>query len=184
MTLPRHRTPPPRQPASPWRPRLVAGLLLILAGLPQLAAGEDADALPVLEVQRLDGSRQALSDSRGVVTLVVIWSPESLASRKSLGELQRFTARHPPGEINVIAAATEGDAEQLRQFASERQLDLPLSMVGVTNLGPFPEGTLPHVLVIDGDGSLRAAHRGLFRLQTLEQLIAPLPPKQPGAPPR
>ncbi|HXE41023.1 MAG TPA: hypothetical protein VN639_21345 [Azonexus sp.] len=163
-----------RQAASPWPARLVAGLLLILAGLPQLAAGEDADALPVLEVQRLDGSHQALSDGRGVVTVVVIWSPESLASRKSLGELQRFTARHPPGEINVIVAATQGDAAELREFASARKLDLPLSRVGVTNLGPFPEATLPHVLVIDRDGGLQAAHRGLFRLQTLERMVAPL----------
>lgn len=174
MNLPRQTHSPSPRPASPWRARLVASLLLILAGLPLLAAGEDADALPVLEVQRLDGSRQALSDSRGVVTLVVIWSPGSLASRKSLGELQRFTARHPPGEINVIAAATQGDAAQLRQFASERKLDLPLSIVGVTNLGPFPEATLPQLLVIDRDGTLLASHRGLFRLQTLEQLVAPL----------
>lgn len=174
MNLPSQTNSPSRQAASPWRTRLVASLLLILAGMPLLAAGEDADALPVLEVQRLDGSRQALSDSRGVVTLVVIWSPTSLASRKSLGELQRFTARHPPGEINVIAAATQGDAAQLRQFASERKLDLPLSIVGVTNLGPFSEATLPQLLVIGADGSLQASHRGLFRLQTLEQLVAPL----------
>lgn len=174
MNLPSQTHFPSRQPTSPWRTRLVAGLLLILAGLPQLAAAEDADALPVLEVQRLDGSHQALSDGRGVVTVVVIWSPESLASRKSLGELQRFTARHPPGEINVIAAATEGEAAELREFASARKLDLPLSRVGVTNLGPFPEATLPHVLVIDRDGGLQAAHRGLFRLQTLERMVAPL----------
>lgn len=174
MNPPSHRNSPARQAASPWRTRLVAGLLLILAGLPLLAVGAEPAAPPVLEVQRLDGSRQALSDSHGVVTVVVIWSPASLASRKSLGELQRFTARHPPGEINVIAAATEGDAAQLRKFASERQLDLPLTIVGVTNLGPFPEPSLPHVLVFDGDGRLHATHRGLFRLQTLETMVAAL----------
>lgn len=174
MNLPRQPNPSARPAAGPWRARLVASLLLILAGLPLLAIGAEADAPPVLEVERLDGSRQALSDSHGVVTVVVIWSPTSLASRKSLGELQRFTAMHPPGEINVIAAATQGDAAQLRQFASERQLDLTLTIIGVTNLGPFPEPSLPHILVFDGDGKLQATHRGLFRLQTLEKMVFPL----------
>lgn len=159
-------------PAMAWPTRLVAGLFL--ASLPLLAIGDTPANPPVLEAQRLDGSRYALSDSRGTVTVVVVWSPESLASRKSLGELQRFTALHPPGEINVIAVSTLDNAAYLQHFADDRKLALPLAILGQSNLGPFPEPSLPHIHVFDRNGGLHASHRGLFRLQTLEELVAPL----------
>jgi hypothetical protein len=155
-------------------PALIAGLLLALMALPPLAAGEEPATPPSLKALRLDGSRYTLGDSRGVITVVVIWSPESLASRKSLGELQRFTAQHPQNEVNVIAVSTLENATYLRHFADDRQLALPLAILGQTNLGPFPEPTLPHIHVFDRNGKLHASHRGLFRLQTLEELVAPL----------
>lgn len=168
MNLPARRPSPTRLSA------LIAGLLLAPVTMPPLAVGEEPAAPPVLEAQRLDGSRYTLGDSRGVVTVVVIWSPESLASRKSLGELQRFTAMHPQNEVNVIAVSTLENAAYLRHFADDRQLALPLAVIGQTNLGPFPEPTLPHIHVFDRHGKLHASHRGLFRLQTLEELVAPL----------
>ena len=146
--------------ASPWRTKLVAGLLLTLMAMPPLAVGEEPVAPPILEAQRLDGSRYALTDSRGIVTVVVVWSPESLASRKSLGELQRFTTLHPQGEVKVIAVSTLDAPAQLRHFANERQLALPLAIIGKTNLGPFPEPILPQVFVFDRNASCTARTAG------------------------
>lgn len=158
-----------------WHKRLAAGLMIALTTLPLLSvAGDELPVPPVLEAKRLDGSRYSLADSRGAVAVVVVWSPDSLASRKSLGELQRFTAEHPPSEVAVIAISTTDDAARLRQFAEERQLDLPLATLETTNLGPFPEPGLPQIHVFRRDGSLHASHGGLFRLQTLEAMVAPL----------
>lgn len=162
-------------PTAPWRRSLAAALLMALASMPFVAIGSDEPgAPPQLEAKRLDGNHYVLNDSRGSVAVVVIWSPDSLASRKSLGELQRFTALHPAREINVVAVSTLDEPARLKHFASERQLALPLAILGQTNLGPFPESSLPHILVFDRNGRLHASHRGLFRLQTLESLIAPL----------
>lgn len=161
--------------AAPWRRRLATGLLVALVTVPFVAiGGDEPGAPPRLEATRLDGSRYLLNDSRGSVALVVIWSPDSLASRKSLGELQRFTTVHPAHEIDVIAVSTLDDPAKLRHFANERQLALPLAILGQTNLGPFPELSLPYILVFDRNGQLHGSHRGLFRLQTLEGLVAPL----------
>ena len=160
--------------AKPWRRRLAGGLFMILAAFPLFAVCEEQSVQPVFEAQRLDGTRYSLNDGRGLVTVVVLWSPESLASRKSLGELQRFTALHPQREVSVIAISTSGDAEQLRHFANERQLVLPLAIMENSNLRPFSEQTLPHIHVFDRNGKLHGGHRGLFRLRTLEELVAPL----------
>lgn len=165
----------PAIPAAPWRKRLAASLLIALATFPLLAAaGDEPGVPPQVEATRLDGSRYALAESRGTVTVVVVWSPDSLASRKSLGELQRFAAAHPPGEVAVIAISTMTDAARLRHFAQERQLDLPLAILETSNLAPFAEPGLPQIHVFNRDGSRHASHGGLFRLQTLEAMVAPL----------
>lgn len=161
--------------AASWRITFAKGLLVALATVSFVAiGGDELGAPPQLEAIRLDGSRYELNDSRGSVAIVVIWSPDSLTSRKSLGELQRFTAKHPAREINVIAVSTLDDLAKLRHFANERQLSLPLASIGRTNLGPFAEPSLPYILVFDRNGQLHGSHRGLFRMQTLERLVAPL----------
>jgi peroxiredoxin len=160
--------------AKPWRRRVASGLFMILAAVPLFAVGGEQAVPPLLEAQKLDGSRYSLNDSRGVPSVLVVWSPESLASRKSLGELQRFTALHQQREVNVIAISTSGDAERLRHFANERQLLLPLAIMENTNLGPFSEQSLPRIYVFDRNGKLNGAHHGLFRLRKIEEMIAPL----------
>lgn len=160
--------------AKPWRTGVARALLMILAAFPLFAVCGEQAVHPVLEAQRLDGSSYSLNDGRGQVTVVVLWSPESLASRKSLGELQRFTALGQQRDVSVIAISTSGDAERLRHFANERQLVLPLGIIENSNLGPFPEHTLPQIQVFDRNGKLHGVHRGLFRLRTLEELVAPL----------
>lgn len=155
-----------------WRAALLAALLQAPWATP-VVAGEAAIP-PVVEVRQLDGSRLTLEDTRGAVTVVVLWSPESLASRKSLGELERFAAHPDQRETRIIAAATLDDAEQLRLFASQRQLALPLAILVRSDLGPLAEPSLPHVHVFDRDGRLHASHRGLFRLQTLNAMVAAL----------
>lgn len=164
----------PALKARPWRSKFTAGLFLLAAAWPLASLGETPAAPPMLEAQRLDGSPYSLGDGRGLITVIVFWSPDSLASRKSLGELQRFAAAHPPPEVELIAVSTQGDIKQIKYFASERQLSLPLALLGKTSLGPFPEQTLPHIHVFDRNGQLQASHRGLFRLRTLEEMIAPL----------
>lgn len=157
-----------------WRKIFAKGLAWVFLAMPGIAISNDQPLVrPSLQAQKLDGSRYELSDSHGSLTVVVIWSPDSLASRKSLGELERFMARHQTPEISVIAVSTLDDVAKLRDFAKERQLAFPLAVLVQSNLGPFADPGLPYVLVFDRDGLLQGAHSGLFRLQTLEKLVAP-----------
>lgn len=149
----------------------IAAVAALLAALSFPAVGADRQAPPRLEAIKLDGSPYSLAETRGAVTVLVVWSPDSLASRKSIGELQRFAALFRPRGVHVLAISTTGDAERLRRFADERGLDLPIALLGETNLGPFPEPELPRVYVFDRQGEQRAARRGMFRLSNLEQLV-------------
>lgn len=172
----------PPLPASPTTKRLsrtsrkglVAGLLVMLALAPLAATAQERAEPPRVEAQKIDGSPYSLSNSRGVVTVVSVWSPESIASRKCIGELQRFATMYQQRGVEVIAISTSGDADQLQRFADQRQLTMPMAILRDTNLGPFNNRELPLLYVFDRDGKLQATRWGLYRLRVLEQLVAPL----------
>lgn len=156
--------------------RLLRGALLAATLAASGPPAQAADApLHRIEAQRPDGSRWTLADSRGRVTVLVLWSPESLASRKSLGELARFAVAATARGLELVAAATLAEPAALRHFVAERRLELPWAMLAGHDLGRLRVEDLPLVLVFDRDGALRAGRRGLFRLDDLERLVAPLP---------
>lgn len=159
--------------------RFGKALLLIhlfagLAFLPAASPAGETSTPSRLQAQRLDGNPYSLADSRGTVTLVALWSPDSLASRKCIWELQRFTTLFGGRGVTVVAVSTSADADRLRRFAAERQLDLPIAILGDNDFGPMPEQALPIVHVFDREGRLRSSRRGLFRLRDLESMVEPL----------
>ena len=122
----------------------------------------------------LDGSPYSLADSRGSIAVLAIWSPDSLASRKCMWELQRFASAYQTRGVTTVAASTLDDVSALRQFVTKRNLSLPVAILGNNNLGPLPEQNMPFVYVFDGDGRLRASRAGMFSLRVLERMVAPL----------
>ena len=146
---------------------LVTGLFLTAA----IAADQPAPLR--VNAEMLDGSRFSLEDGRGSITLLSLWSPDSLASRKCLGELQRFHAAYESRGVKVVAISTVTDAPTLRAFTAKRKLNLPVAMLGEHNIGPLPEHQLPIVLVFDRDGNLVASRAGLFSYRMLEVLAVP-----------
>lgn len=149
-------------------------LALLAVALPATASDAALPAPMQVHADMLDGGRYSLAGSRGTIALLVIWSPDSLASRKSMGELERFAGAYRDRGVGSIAVSTLRDAEALRQFAARRNLTVPLAMLGENDLGPLPEQRLPVVYVFDRDGSFRGMHAGLFSYRTLERLVEPL----------
>lgn len=154
--------------------RFACALFAALATLPGIAADTGAPAAPAVHADMLDGSRYALADSSGTVTLLAFWSPESLASRKSIGELDRFAATYQTRGVKTIAISTMAQAQALRDFVAQRGLTLPVAMLGEHNLGSLPEYRLPIVYVFDRDGHFHARHDGLYSHRILERMVRPL----------
>ena len=171
----------------PILPRLGAAVRMFVAGGLLATSVLAAADVPRLAAEMLDGSPYSLEDSRGFITLVSFWSPDSLASRKCIAELQRFHADYADRGVKVLAVSTLDDTNALRAFAAKRKLSLPVGTLGDHNLGPLPEHQLPIVLVFDRDGTLVASRAGLFSYRVLEVLAVPPlmkpasgPAKQPG----
>ena len=159
------------------RRRLALALFALLPALP-LAAAEPAEALRV-EAEMLDGSTYSLAGREGGITLLSVWSPESLSSRKCIWELQRFASAYESRGIYTLAASTLSDKSALREFIAKRKLSLPVAILGKHDLGRLDELRMPLVYVFDSKGQLLATHAGLFSMAVLERLVAPLlpPPK-------
>lgn len=151
---------------------LFAALALVAAAAG--AAAEPPAPLPRLQASTLGGDSLAPGERPGAVTVLLLWSPESLASRKSIGELQRFDTAFRERGVRTLAISTLRDAERLRTYAAENRLEMPLLMLGDHALGALPEQRLPVLYVLDRDGLVRATHAGLFRLRDLERVVEPL----------
>ena len=153
--------------------RLALALLALLPALPLAAADQPVEAL-VVQAEMLDGGSYSLADHKDEITLISVWSPESLTSRKSIWELQRFASSYASRGVYTLAASTLNEKAALRQFIDTRKLSLPVAVLGKHSLGKLEEGKLPMVYVFDRHGKLRATHAGLFSMAVLERLVAPL----------
>lgn len=152
--------------------RLVPALALWLAAGMAAAAPAVGDTLR-LTATRLDGSRVSLDEARGRRALLVLWSPDSLAWRKSMGEFERFAASPEAANVFVLAISTNTDATGIRNFMAARKAGFPVALRGEDNLGRFDDDKLPVVLVIDREGRLLRHHAGMFISRNLRDLLAP-----------
>lgn len=152
-------------------PILALATCLFLAIAPAGVAATEPSLTPSrLVAQRTDGSPVSLAEGRGRTALVVFWSPESLASRKSLPELQRFADSSEGKSIFVLAVSTLRDPATVRTFMAARELNFPNAARGDDDFGAIDEQRLPIVYVFDGDGRLQHQYAGLFNLKTLRRL--------------
>lgn len=156
-------------------PILTIALSLVCGMNPASAA--DAAAKPArLVASGSDGRPVSLADGRGRTALIIFWSPESLASRKSLHELQRFAAATENKDLFLLAVSTSPDRDKLQAFMTERKLSFPYAMRGEDDFGAIDEQHLPLVLVLDAEGRLLRQHAGMFHQKMLRRLIAPETP--------
>ena len=153
-------------------PILAIALSLVCGMNPAGAA--DAAAKPArLVASGSDGRPVSLADGQGRTALVVFWSPESLASRKSLHELQRFAAATENKDLFVLAVSTSLDRDKLQAVMAERILSFPYAIRGEDDFGAIDEQRLPLVLVFDAEGRLLRQHTGMFHQKMLRRLIDP-----------
>lgn len=159
---------PAFRPLLPW---LAAPLLAL--GLAAGAAGADAPTA-TLEATLFDGGAFSLEALRGKVVLVEFWSPSSLASRKSMGELQRFYADYRDRGVEVVAMSVDA-SDDARELLEQRGATFPAgARNAATDNFPKASGGLPVLYLVDKRGVVRGAHGGLFNYRTLSKAVDPL----------
>lgn len=140
--------------------------LVLLAALPLHAARLDAELL--------DGGRYSLDEQRGKVTVIVFFAPSSLASRKSMGELQRFHADFSARGVKLIAVSTDEDRDALKAFVAQRRIEFPVALAASDDFGRKEAQRLPIVFVLARDGEVAARRAGLFNYRALARSVEPL----------
>lgn len=147
---------------------------LLAAGLCLGAAvmADDVLAPSRLSAQRLDGQPVSLADGKGRTSLLIFWSPESLASRKSLPELQRFIDESDHKQLFILAVSTSGELKSLESFLAGRALVIPAALRGDDDFGTQAEWQLPIAYVFDDAGRFVRRRAGLFNAKILRSLIA------------
>jgi len=152
-----------------WRVIRLLPVLLAAAFFPFLAEAGEQSSPSRLEATLLDGTPFSLAAQRGTMTLLVLWSPDSLPSRKSLGELQRFHAASDAAKVRTVAVSTVADQERVRHYVVQQQFTFSVALLGDHDFGPVSEQRLPVLYVFDQYGVLLAQRAGLFRLRDITQ---------------
>jgi hypothetical protein len=124
----------PTRIAAPLR-SLGLALALALAASVSLAAPAVGEQIR-LSATMTDGGRVSLEEARGRRALLALWSPSSLAWRKSMGEFERFAASSEAAAVYLLAVSVDGDAASLRDFMTTRGPVSPLPGATRTTSGP------------------------------------------------
>ncbi|OHB67934.1 MAG: hypothetical protein A2Y76_07765 [Planctomycetes bacterium RBG_13_60_9] len=124
---------------------------------------------PDLILTDIQGTVHTLSSYRGRNVLLVYWAtwyrlqtPELVELRKSVGE----------DKLAILAISRE-DSALLKNFAAQNQLNFTvLSSAGASMPSPYADvEVVPSAFVIDPEGKIRLATRGLLPRSDIEKIL-------------
>ncbi len=121
--------------------------------------------LAPLDVTHLDGRPADLGQFRGRVVVLNLWATWCIPCRDEMPELQEMHAKYAADPFDVVGISIdEGDVALIEGFLEEFDITYP------NFLGDGPELTqaldlypgVPHTLLVDADGLIRAYWGGRF----------------------
>jgi peroxiredoxin len=138
----------------------MAATLVALAGGPALAAAPQLDATaPDFALKGIDGRNLRLSEYRGEPLILHFWASWCGPCRESAASLDRFgVATVTP----VLGVNLDGTAERASAVAQSLHLQSPTLVDSQQAVArTYDVAKLPLTLLIDADGTIRAAWSGV-----------------------
>lgn len=121
--------------------------------------------LPPLEVTHLDGRRADLDEFRGRVVVLNLWATWCIPCRDEMPELQQLHAKYAADPFDVVGISIdEGDVALVEGFLEEFDITYPNFLgdgPGLTQALELYPG-VPHTLLVDAEGLIRAYWGGRF----------------------
>lgn len=168
------------------RPEWVAGLslALLLVAAAALASNRlwevasshpppsSGSVAPVLIAPDLDGRMRSLAELEGQVVLVDFWATWCPPCVASLPGLSRLHERYADRGFTVLAVNQEPEAvARVRAFAQARELPFPVLIDPGSISQTYGVRSLPTSFLVDRQGVVRAAWRGLVSEAKLEAAL-------------
>lgn len=153
------------EPRSPWWVRLTSlaaqlgGILLVLAVVGRFRAPEPPPSPPPLVLHDVDGAAIDLAAFAGKPILLNFWATWCMPCRVEMPALKLWSSLHPG--VAVVAVSVDQDAAALRRALPGMALPWPVAHDDGSLSRAWGVTTLPTTILLNPDGSLRAAHTGI-----------------------
>lgn len=128
----------------------------------------------------LDGKPVALADLKGKVAVLNFWATWCAPCRTEIPHLEEGHRKYGPRGVVFVGAAVEDNADSVRDFAKVYGITYPVVMAGkdkgialLQSLDNKIAG-LPYTVVLDRQGNVVAAKRGILTPVRLQQILDPL----------
>jgi len=154
---------------------VLGGLAVALFGPAPPGPGEPA---PEFRVAKLDGEVVESGDYRGRVILLDFWATWCVGCIGATPRMNRLHADYGPRGFAVVSMNQEpDDLTRVREVVRERDIRYPVLVDPGRVAADYGIGSLPTVVLVDVDGTIRAVHSGPVAESRLRREIEALLPR-------
>ena len=157
--------------------------LALMAGASVAAEPEpmpSADPVFAATLADFDGKPVPLAELRGKLAVLNFWATWCGPCRTEIPHLIEGQEKYGPRGVVFMGAAVEDNADSVRDFGKSYGINYPVAMAGkdqgialLRALGNNIAG-LPFTIVLDRQGNIVAAKRGIMTPARLQQILDPL----------
>lgn len=158
-------------------------MLSLMAGAPLAAEIEpmpSAEPVFAATLADFDGKPVPLAELKGKLVVLNFWATWCGPCRIEIPHLVEAQEKYGPHGVVFMGAAVEDNADAVRDFGKAYGIAYPVAMAGkekgialLRALGNKIAG-LPFTIVLDRQGNIVAAKRGIMTPARLQQILDPL----------
>jgi thiol-disulfide isomerase/thioredoxin len=166
--------------------RLVYLFALMLALMAGASVAAETESMPSAEpvfaatLADFDGKPVPLAELKGKLVVLNFWATWCGPCRTEIPHLIEAQEKYGPRGVVFLGAAVEDNADSVRDFGKAYGINYPVAMAGkekgialLRALGNKIAG-LPFTIVLDRQGNIVAAKRGIMTPALLQKTLDPL----------
>ncbi len=167
--------------------RLAYLLLVLFFGLmPGASVAAEMESMPSADpvfaatLTDMGGKPVPLAELKGKLVVLNFWATWCGPCRMEIPHLIEAQDKYGPRGIEFMGAAVEDNADSVRDFGKAYGINYPIAMAGkekgialLRELGNKIAG-LPFTIVLDRQGNIVAAKRGIMTPAILQKILDPL----------